>query len=89
MTSPGAHFILILFLVDGFAEPQLPRQQTCVKCWAFLITSSCAPVTALTFLITGVNLFQQGFDTGIVDFPRKSAIDSWLLSGYSICAVEC
>lgn len=64
------------------------HQQACVRCEALLITSNCAPVPTLTFLITGVTLFQQGFDTGTLDFLWKSAIDSQLLSGYIICAVE-
>lgn len=73
-------------MYDSYIGPL--HQQACVKCEALLITSNCAPVPALTFLIIGLTLFQQGFDTGPADLLWKSAIDSQLLSGYSICTVE-
>lgn len=81
--------ICLVTMYDSCAGLLLPPQQACVTCVAHLIISNCAPVTALTFLIIGGTFFfQEGFDIGTVDFPRKSAIDSQLLSGYSICAVE-
>lgn len=77
---PAAHWVLIQILLvamyDSCTGPQLPPQQSCVKCGALLITSNCAHVPTLTFLIIGVTFVSTGLWSGYCTLP--SEVSHWL-----------
>lgn len=81
--------ICLVTVCDSCAGPLLPPQQAFSEMFSPLDNQqlcSCAYIN-LSYH-RGDFFFQHFLDIGTVDFPRKSAIDSQLLSGYSICLVE-